>query len=69
MAKCTLCGETFRIGGFPDLASHFYMLAEQSDIGHVMWLNRYITKKKTDVKTLGALLADFFDLQAFDLQT
>lgn len=50
------------------MASHFYMLAEQSDIGHVMWLNRYITKKKTDVKTLGALLADFFDLQAFDLQ-
>ncbi len=69
MTKCPLCGEAFGLGDFRALASHFYMLAEQSDIGHVMWLNRYITKKKTDLKTLGALLADFFDLQGFDLQT
>ena len=50
------------------MGSHFHEQAEQSDIGHVMWLNRNITKKKTDAKTLGGLLADFFDLQGSGLQ-
>ncbi len=68
MTKCPLCGQTFVAGDFASLAGHFYQLAEKSDVSHVMWLNRNLTKKKTDSKTLASLLANFFDLQDAGLQ-
>jgi pyrroloquinoline-quinone synthase len=64
MTKCSSCGETFPAGDYDSLGSHYYDLAEKSDVQHVMWLNRYVTRKKTkDAKELSALLASYFDLR------
>ncbi len=52
---------TFGPGDYENLSRHFYELSEKSDANHVMWLNRNITKKKSDVKTLTRQLAEFFD--------
>ena len=68
LSKCPLCGHTFGLGDFVALSGHFHQLAEASEVVHVMWLNRNITKKKTDVETLAGLLAGFFDLQGAGLQ-
>ena len=68
MTKCPLCAQTFIVGDYTGLADHFYGKAERSDVGHVMWLNRNITKTKTDPKTLAGLLANFFDLGNVGLQ-
>src|SRR3989442_4550817 len=44
-------------------------MAGRSDAGHVMWLNRNITKEKTDRKTLSGLLRGFFDLGGNSLES
>ncbi len=69
MTKCPLCSATFQVGDFKVLAGHFYKMTEQSDVGHVMWLNRNITKKKTEPSALALLLADYFSLPDNDLQS
>ena len=51
-----------------DLAGHFVAEAGRSDAGHVMWLNRNITKNKSDRKTLSRLLSEFFDLRNTTLE-
>jgi pyrroloquinoline-quinone synthase len=43
-------------------------MAHKSDVDHVMWLNKNITKKKTDVTELGKLLATYFDFHAKGLK-
>ena len=58
----------FAVGDYDGLSSHFYYLAGQSDPGHVMWLNRNITKKKSDPKKLSHLLADYFDTRDIGLK-
>ncbi len=68
MTKCSLCGQTFAVGDFSGLSNHFYQLAEQSDVNHVMWLNRNITKKKTAKKALAMLLENFFSLEGSSIQ-
>jgi len=45
-----------------DLAGHFVAMAGRSDAGHVMWLNRHITKNKSEGKKLSKLLAEFFNI-------
>ena len=63
MTKCPCCGVGFqKHDDFDDLAGHFVAMAGRSDAGHVMWLNRNITKEKSDRKTLSGLLSGFFDL-------
>ena len=62
MTKCAACGAKFDLGDFDSLAGHFYVKAEESDVSHVMWLNRNITGKKTEKKVLAALLSDYFAL-------
>jgi pyrroloquinoline-quinone synthase len=63
MTKCSMCGETFAVGDYDALGKHYYDLAERSDVAHVMWLNRYVTRKKTqDAKELSKVLAQYFDL-------
>jgi len=63
MTKCSMCGETFAIGDYEALGKHYYAYAEESDVAHVMWLNRYVTRKKTEnARTLAELLARYFDL-------
>jgi pyrroloquinoline-quinone synthase len=60
MVKCAVCGTAFPVGEYDSLSRHFYELAERSDPGHVMWLNKNITKKKTNPAELAKLLrADF----------
>ena len=53
---------------FDDLAGHFVSMAGRSDAGHVMWLNRNITKDRSDRRTLSRLLADFFNLGSGSLE-
>ncbi|MGI0080141.1 MAG: C2H2 type zinc finger domain-containing protein [Nitrososphaerales archaeon] len=67
MTKCAACATIFVAGNYRALARHFYDLSEQNDVAHVMWLNRFITKKKTDEETLSKLLFDFFDLGGLPL--
>ncbi|HXQ91618.1 MAG TPA: iron-containing redox enzyme family protein [Nitrososphaerales archaeon] len=63
MTKCSMCGQTFPVGDYDALGQHYFDFAEKSDIAHVMWLNRYVTRKKTkDAKELSKLLAQYFDL-------
>ncbi len=52
------------MGDYGSLSSHLYAMADKSDPDHVMWLNKNITKKKTDVSELTKLLAAYFDFQA-----
>src|SRR3989475_6448534 len=70
MTKCPSCGVGFqKHNDFDDLAGHFVEEAGRSDAGHVMWLNRNITKNKSDRKTLAKLLAVFFDLGGKSLES
>ncbi len=40
MMACPVCRR--ESADLSDLADHFWELAEASDIGHVMWLNRHV---------------------------
>jgi len=64
MTKCAVCGTTFQAGDYDSLAHHFYESAERSDPGHVMWLNKNITKQKTDSFQLSGQLRVYLDFQA-----
>jgi pyrroloquinoline-quinone synthase len=66
LKKCAVCGATF--GDYETLSSHFIDLADKSDPSHVMWLNKNLTKNKSDVKTLSQLLAAYFDCQSAGLK-
>src|SRR3989442_2678921 len=69
LTKCPSCGVGFqKHDDFDDLAGHFVAEAGRSDAGHVMWLNRNITKNKSDRQTLSKLLARFFDLSDKSLE-
>lgn len=61
MAKCAVCDQQFALGDYKALAHHFIDLAEKSDIGHVMWLNKNITKEKTNAKELEHRMTEYFD--------
>lgn len=68
MTKCAVCGQTFGPRDYRRLSSHFYDLAEASDVGHVMWLNKNISKEKVDPRTLEQAMAEYFDTKG-DLKT
>lgn len=53
---CPVCGAAAY--GFPALADHFVAQAADSDVAHVMWLNRNVTKFEVDAAQLAALLRD-----------
>jgi len=70
LTKCPSCGVGFqKRDDFDDLAGHFVAEAGRSDARHVMWLNRNITKNKSDRKTLSGLLREFFDLEDRGLES
>jgi pyrroloquinoline-quinone synthase len=56
------------VGDYGSISSHLYGMADKSDPDHVMWLNKNITKKKTDVDELRRLLAAYFDFRATGLK-
>jgi pyrroloquinoline-quinone synthase len=66
--KCPTCGTGFDPVDFDALGKHFYAEALRSDARHVMWLNRNITKNKTDAKTLSSLFVKFFAMGSGGLQ-
>jgi hypothetical protein len=53
--SCPACGLTAADLGA--LASHLVEQAEASDVGHVMWLNRHVTKHRTSPARLEPELA------------
>jgi pyrroloquinoline-quinone synthase len=63
MTKCAVCETSFSPGDYAALASHFCDKANKSDPGHVMWLNKNITKRKCDAETLSQKLAVYFDFR------
>lgn len=66
MAICPVCEVTF--DSFDALALHFSEETKKSDIGHVMWLNRNVTKNKDRESELSQLLGDFFGLKGTGLR-
>lgn len=65
--KCPVCWEEFGSGAYEALAGHMYWEAERSDVGHVMWLNRSVTKAKTGRDELALLLSGYFDTSGLGL--
>jgi hypothetical protein len=51
---CAVCGAGF--SGWEALAEHFVAQAAGSDIAHVMWLNRHVTKFQVGPAELAVLL-------------
>jgi pyrroloquinoline-quinone synthase len=62
-----VCGEGFNVGDYHGLSTHLYGFADSSDVNHVMWLNKNITKQKTEVSGLQKLLSDYFGYDAVGL--
>ena len=56
---CAVCG--YSADGLPALAAHLVAEAERSDVAHVMWLNRNVTKHRVGVDELCRLLAETAD--------
>lgn len=54
LSACPVCGRA--VGDAPGLAAHLIDEAERSDGAHVMWLNRHVTKHRTDPAELAELL-------------
>jgi hypothetical protein len=54
--RCPVCDIPFDADDYASLAEHFATLASQSDDNHVMWLNRRVTKERTETATLADLL-------------
>ncbi len=59
MSLCPVCESG--ASDFDALAAHFAAETDRSDVGHVMWLNRNITKDMGAKAELPKLLADFLD--------
>ena len=52
---CPVCGAGAT--AISALADHFVAMSERSDAGHIMWLNRNVTKLRTPASDLEPLLA------------
>jgi pyrroloquinoline-quinone synthase len=63
MVDCAVCGTRFSKGNYGELASHFLTLTGRSDASHVSWLNRNITKARTDQEKLSSLLSEYYSLR------
>ena len=55
--KCAVCGVA--ADGYGGLADHFVGAAADSDVAHVMWLNRNVTKFEVDSAQLAELLQGY----------
>ncbi|MEE9592577.1 MAG: iron-containing redox enzyme family protein [Thermoplasmata archaeon] len=62
--RCVVCGRSFE--KYPALARHFLKETGGSEPGHVMWLNRNITKRRVGEKDLAERL-EAFDTDAGNL--
>ena len=59
MLRCPACLH-FGFMNYDKLAEHFLEQAEVSQSSHIMWLNRYISKKKMVQRNLTKSFEDFF---------
>ena len=50
------------------MSDHFSLQAKNSDVGHIMWLNRNVTKDRGSQPRLPSLLADFLDARDLGLR-
>lgn len=66
MPICPVCEAAF--DSYGALALHFSGETRESDVGHVMWLNRNVTKDRAKEPELSRLLGDFFDLNGAGLR-
>jgi len=57
--RCAVCG--YSAEDLAALAAHLVAEAERSDVAHVMWLNRNVTKHRVGVDELCRLLAEIAD--------
>lgn len=57
-----MCGRPASAAGDPlvALAGHLVDEAARSDVDHVMWLNRNVTRRRVDADELAALLTAWF---------
>lgn len=54
LSPCPVCGRA--VGDAAGLAAHLIDEAGRSDVAHVMWLNRHVTKHRADQDDLADLL-------------
>jgi pyrroloquinoline-quinone synthase len=66
MPICPVCESPS--SSYEDLSDHFSQQAKNSDVGHIMWLNRNVTKDRGAQPRLPALLADFLDAEDLGLR-
>ena len=66
MTKCPVCEEAS--DSYGALATHFSRHSDQNDPGHIMWLNRNITKEKQSAEELSDLLQKFLSLEGTGLK-
>lgn len=59
--KCPVCRDILS-SGYTKLADHFIEEARISDASHIMWLNRNVSKLKTESSDLAVKLEEFFSL-------
>src|SRR5712692_4884351 len=59
MPICPVCEITS--SSYESLSDHFSQQAKNSDVGHIMWLNRNVTKDRGAEPRLPKLLAGFLD--------
>jgi hypothetical protein len=52
--RCPVC--TLEMPDVPGLACHLVEQADRSEVAHVMWLNRRVTKRRVAPSELEALL-------------
>lgn len=58
--KCPVCLESFE--SYDAMSSHFISQNRRSDPGHVMFLNRYITRDRIEQKELRERIEELFDM-------
>lgn len=54
VGPCAVCG--LSLEDVDALAAHLVGEAQRSDVAHVMWLNRNVTKRRTGASELAGLL-------------
>ena len=62
MVDCPVCGLRLGRGKYMDLAMHLTTLAEESDSKHISWINRNLTRVRSDAEKLSSMLEKYYSL-------
>lgn len=66
--KCTICDFVSSSAEYSELAEHYLREASNSDSSHVMWLNRNIDRRKSELDELSAKLQEYFHIPGTGLK-